>query len=235
MWRILFLAIIFLVAACKSKGESIAELAAEHRDDIEARYSSLRAIAERLDEIPLVTENAYAAVDPEPTIQPRELRDDDRQLLPYNTAVLHEEHLALLDSWQRPDLAVELGSAIWITSAWRTIEKIEAGEEVDEGDDRDRERLEQVARLRYAVVVRTHRARAPVVTGENSFDSGFLEGEALVFTLDGGEHLGGFRFAAQNDEQVRAFSSLSDMRLENNLKYNARDSLQAGLAQYAQR
>ena len=229
MWRFAFVTMIFVISACESE-KSIEELAAKHRDDVEAKFTSLRAIAERVDEISPVTENAYEAVEPEPKSPGRRNRDRDGELLPYNTAVVHEEHLALMDTWESPNLPVEVGRTSHIPYVWRVIERIEDGEE---GEERHRELFKQVSWMRYVVVLRTLQARAPVVTGEHTFEGGSFEGEALVFTLDGGEYLGGFRFAAQNDDQIRAHSSVSDLTLETDLKNNAREVLQAGLAQYA--
>jgi hypothetical protein len=77
--------------------------------------------------------------------------------------------------------------------------------------------LDQCLSLRHLLLIRTQKSGEPLVDAANSkYVPGFIEGDILVFDLDSGKHLGGYRFAARNGAtlEVNLADPVRDLRLD---------------------
>ena len=62
--------------------------------------------------------------------------------------------------------------------------------------------LEECGRATHAFVLRTHREQLAEITGSDSFESGYYDGDVLLFRLEDGALLGGFSVSAESSDEV---------------------------------
>lgn len=62
--------------------------------------------------------------------------------------------------------------------------------------------LEECGRATYAFVQRTHGEQMAEIVGTDSFNPGFYDGDVLLFRLEDGALLGGFRVQAESSDEV---------------------------------
>lgn len=91
--------------------------------------------------------------------------------------------------------------------------------------------LSECARAEYVFVLRAHEEIQPSVTGSDSFDGGYFEGDVLVFRLADATLLGGFRVSAENSDTVMASSDAMDVgsRLDSDISANLFVAIEDGL------
>ena len=83
--------------------------------------------------------------------------------------------------------------------------------------------------LRYVLVIRNLEVREATLTGASTrtYTGGTCEGDALLYDLESGKSVGGFRFAGRSSEKVRAEASAPEAYLTGDLKANTVGAIRA--------
>jgi len=94
--------------------------------------------------------------------------------------------------------------------------------------------LENCGNARYALMVRTLKREKPQVDEQTrTFVPGVHEGEVHVYDLEGGQNLGGFRFAEKNADTVTTRGISNPTEIDSELSMRVQHAIQEGLSKYA--
>lgn len=93
-----------------------------------------------------------------------------------------------------------------------------------------RRHLEQLSRARLALIVVTHDLRLPRLEGAASFETGRVDGAALLFELASRELRGGFELHVENSWQVKGNDETITDKLRRELEAKFSNAVIAGIA-----
>lgn len=154
-----------------------------------------------------------------------------------NLAIMHRENLGDLTR----NLLYPRAMRVVFCNAYDTIAaaslvrkgKWPAGDPIRlfDSSDRVRELLDLLDRLRYLLVVRQTAYQPPAMTRPGTFASGEYDADVLLFDIQRGRYLAGFKIGAENSFKVES-TTIDVEALERDLSVNAENSLKAGLAQH---
>ncbi|MBI2088947.1 MAG: hypothetical protein HYT78_09430 [Deltaproteobacteria bacterium] len=97
---------------------------------------------------------------------------------------------------------------------------------------RVREVLDSLEQLRFLLVIRQTQYKPPVITRPGTFESGEYDADVLLFEIQSGRYLGGFKISAGNSFRIESRGKVDVETLENNLSVNAEQSLRGKLAEH---
>jgi hypothetical protein len=175
---------VTLLCACQP---TLEEVVAEHRPAVEGVFGQIRALNEKVMTAPPLSEDKVTA---EP-----------------GTVVLDGDHsnaLFLLDAHvMAPENASSDAMGATRAAAVQACGEALRGQfnGVPKGADIY---LRECGRAEYVVVLRTNMEQAAQMVDAKTFESGRYAGDVLLFRLDDGAALGGFRVSAESNDTVEA-------------------------------
>jgi len=213
-----FLAAFFFLLPLQYEVPSCEAQLAENSKIARKRFAQLRAVDARLGEI-VVDETPIDPAGPMPVFAARYSRyvedpfgSNSRYRLEeaWNASLIPAEDLAFFrEGTGADDFRADPGLAPLRYPEpflFKAYEAVEGGAPDMEKVELERV-LDHVRQMRYVLVVRHLEVREPEVVddptrGLPEFESGHIQGEALLFDLEAGQYLGGFAFEASNSEAV---------------------------------
>lgn len=210
-------ALLIAMAVLSSCGPSSADMINRYRPASEAKLKAIRAIG------------AKVAGEFVPTGGPFELEGPPPEFVPSpgkaNAIVLEPDHFAYPEP---PQSRFRLTRENPIANPAALLKKgelhygsgnLETKEEV----------LQEFIRLKYVLVIRNLEVRDAALTGASTrtFTGGTCEGDALLYDLESGRSVGGFRFSGRSSEKVRADMGDPEAYLTGNLKTNTVGAIRA--------
>jgi hypothetical protein len=164
------------------------------------------------------------------------LADPDGGAVPTNAnaTVLHAEDLKG-DLTTETDLKYGVGERLLLDCAAILHRKTPVSDFSPAKDPKQTARvLEQCGKFVYLLVVRTQTKAEPQVNQTaRTFTAGHVEGDVLVFELDGGKNVGDYRFSAKNSSHVDLSVSDPWSGLEKEVRGNEWSSIRDGFQKYA--
>jgi len=184
-----------LAASC---GPSPAQVVNRYRPSIEAKLAAIRAVEDRLPSEPVPTGAAFVLEGPPPEFAPSAGK--------VNAIVMEPDHFRYPEPLR---YQFRLSRENPIADP---VSLLKTGE-FHGGRAGNSAMMEKVLRefggLKYLLVIRNLEVREAALTPgrRDSFTGGSCEGDALLFDLDLGRSVGGFRFSGSSSEQVSAQTS----------------------------
>jgi hypothetical protein len=186
------------LTGCTSRDRepSLDDILEENRAALTAKVASIRAIVDQIESLPPLERDGFSEV-PDPLPDFRQLdRSSHRDAAPiHNARAIHLTRLQVASGEASEHTRAGNTPSWWLSS----VDALEAGA-LEGYQVRG---LREILQVDYVLVFRPQREVAPVVTGDDTFEPGLFEGEALLFEVDGETFLGGVRVAASNQDEIR--------------------------------
>ena len=189
------------LAACS---ESLEEVTARHRPQVDAVFDRLRALSGPAAEAAIVTTDAFA-------LDGATVRlDGDAS----NALFIFARDLAA------PENATDEGIGGTPVSTAVYCGEVMRGEFYGSPKGAD-VILQECARSEYALVLRTNEEQPALVQGTDSFTPGLYDGDVLLYRLADGALLGGFHVQAESSDEVQVMVDASGVPIDPTERLNS--------------